>query len=144
MQLIDLLEFPNAQCNNVEVVSEDRRVLLSEYNGKDSIRKIFNHCQVKDWDLNPHKNSLVIYIDDAIELVEGDHITAYGEDVQVGEILYQHIDLGSKCLKPSADVEFRDTKGNYRHWQSWSDGGRIDNIYAQTFDFEDYKEEANV
>ena len=71
-----------------------------------------------------------------IELRRGDKIIACNETVTVGDILFQHIDTGSDYTKAFADVEFRDSKGNYRHYQSWNDGGKIQLKNGKEFEFE--------
>lgn len=65
-----------------------------------------------------------------------DKIIALGEIVIISKILFQSVDLGKGAIKAWADVEFEDEKGNYRHWQSWSDGGKIITANGQEYKFE--------
>ena len=61
-----------------------------------------------------------------IEISKGAVIKALGIKAVVEKILFQHIDVGNeRQIRDMADVEFIDDKGNYRHWQSWSDGGTL-------------------
>lgn len=60
-----------------------------------------------------------------MEIKSGAIVKACGEQVEVKEIIFQDIYLGDRWTKAMADVEFKDSKGNYRHWQSWSDGGSL-------------------
>jgi len=54
-----------------------------------------------------------------IRVCVGDIITAYGHYYTVGKIIYQD------CYMGNYDVEFLDDRGNYHHWKSKFDGGRI-------------------
>lgn len=60
-----------------------------------------------------------------LEITKGMKIEALGVLVTIDKVLYQHCDLGDEYHKRWADVEFEDTNGRYRHWQSWSDGGTL-------------------
>ena len=51
----------------------------------------------------------------------GSIIKACGESAVIKKVLFQDVDLENLM----ADVEFIDESGNYRHWQSWSDGGSL-------------------
>ena len=59
----------------------------------------------------------------------GDSITALGDTATISEILFQSVEFGNRdkggFVDPAADIEFKDEFGNYRHWQSWSDGGTL-------------------
>jgi len=48
-------------------------------------------------------------------------INACGETAVIKKVLFQDVDFDY----PMADIEFLDENGNYRHWQSWSDGGSL-------------------
>lgn len=61
------------------------------------------------------------------ELKVGDYIICKGSKVKIGEILSQ--DFYPCYYTPERsyiDIEFRDTKGKYRHWKSTQDGGTIE------------------
>ena len=60
-----------------------------------------------------------------MELEKGDKIVVPDQGyATIGEIFFQHIYINfERPERSTADVEFRDENGNYRHWQSWSDGG---------------------
>lgn len=59
-----------------------------------------------------------------LEISKGAVIEALGERVTIRNILYQHVSVSnSRDIEDMADVEFIDTNGKYRHWQSWNDGG---------------------
>lgn len=61
------------------------------------------------------------------ELKVGDYIICKGSKVKIGQILYQ--DFYPHPYNPERsyiDIEFRDTKGKYRHWKSDQDGGTIE------------------
>lgn len=61
-----------------------------------------------------------------IEIVPGDVIKVGNEKATVKEILFQDVYLtDSPYSMSTADVEFKDENGMYRHWQSWSDGGML-------------------
>lgn len=61
-----------------------------------------------------------------LKVTKGMKIEAFGERVTIGDIIYQFCDTAENSYrKPWADIEFRDSNGNYRHWQSWSDGGKL-------------------
>lgn len=49
----------------------------------------------------------------------GDIIQALGRFYTVDKIIYQD------CYKGNYDVEFLDSHGDYHHWKSEFDGGRI-------------------
>ena len=81
-----------------------------------------------------------------LEITKGMMIEALGERVTINEVLFQHCDLGNESgvilningsyIKRWADVEFRDSNGNYRHWQSWSDGGTLVTLDGTEYKFE--------
>lgn len=53
-------------------------------------------------------------------------IEALGERVTIRNILFQQISVNNdRDIENMADVEFIDTNGKYRHWQSWNDGGTL-------------------
>lgn len=54
------------------------------------------------------------------EVLVGDVVKAMGYEFTVGEILSQH-DYG----QGEKDVEFKDNKGRYHHWQQWNDKGEV-------------------
>lgn len=71
-----------------------------------------------------------------MEITSGAIIKALGERAEVKDVLFQHIDVENDDPKRWwADVEFYDTNGKYRHWQSWSDGGTLVTKY-NTYKFE--------
>ena len=53
------------------------------------------------------------------EELKGAVITALGETVTIERVIYQFKE------RDGWDIEFVDTKGNYRHWKQWDDGGTI-------------------
>lgn len=67
------------------------------------------------------------------KLEVGDSIICKGEKAEIGEILFQDayvedwVDEDRKYI----DIEFKDTKGKYRHWKSHLDGGKI--MYKDSF-----------
>lgn len=54
-----------------------------------------------------------------IRVYVGDAIQALGHTYVVSKVIYQD------CFNGNYDVEFLDTFGNYHHWKSEFDGGRI-------------------
>lgn len=61
-----------------------------------------------------------------LEISKGAVIEALGERVIIRNILFQQISVNnSRDIEDMADVEFIDTNGKYRHWQSWNDGGAL-------------------
>lgn len=63
-------------------------------------------------------------------LAVGDSVKCGGERVTIGKILFQdayHANLrpGEKGISDYYDIEFEDSKGNYRHWKSNVDGGIV-------------------
>lgn len=59
-----------------------------------------------------------------LEISKGAVIEALGERVTIRNILFQHVSVtNDRETENMADVEFIDTNGKYRHWQSWNDGG---------------------
>ena len=61
------------------------------------------------------------------ELKVGDYIICKGNKVKIGEVLSQDFYLSYYNPERSyIDIEFRDTKGKYRHWKSTQDGGTIE------------------
>ena len=63
-------------------------------------------------------------------LAVGDSVKCRGERVTIGKILSQdayHANLrpGEKGISDYYDIEFEDSKGNYRHWKSNIDGGIV-------------------
>lgn len=61
-----------------------------------------------------------------LEIRKGAVIEALGERVTIRNILFQYVSVSnSRDIEDMADVEFEDTNGRYRHWQSWSDGGAL-------------------
>jgi len=54
-----------------------------------------------------------------MKICVGDLISALGHTYRVGHIIYQ------ECYDGNYDVEFLDDIGNYHHWKSQFDGGRI-------------------
>ena len=63
-------------------------------------------------------------------LAVGDSVKCRGERVTIGKILSQdayHANLrpGEKGTSDYYDIEFEDSKGNYRHWKSNIDGGIV-------------------
>ena len=68
----------------------------------------------------------------------GDYIRVDGERAIVRNIISQDVYIvvnPGTWRKSSADVEFEDEKGNYRHWQSWSDGGTLITNDGTTYRF---------
>lgn len=61
-----------------------------------------------------------------LEISKGAVIEALGERVTIRNILFQHVSVtNDRETENMADVEFIDTNGKYRHWQSWNDGGTL-------------------
>ena len=63
-------------------------------------------------------------------LAVGDSVKCRGERVTIGKILSQdayHANLrpGEKGISDYYDIEFKDSKGKYRHWKSNIDGGIV-------------------
>lgn len=54
-----------------------------------------------------------------VRICVGDAIQALGHTYIVGKIIYQD------SFNGNYNVEFLDTSGNYHHWKSEFDGGRI-------------------
>ncbi len=54
-----------------------------------------------------------------MKICVGDLISALGYTYRVGRIIYQD------CYDGNYDVEFLDSDGNYHHWKSQFDGGRV-------------------
>lgn len=73
---------------------------------------------------------------------QGDKIIALNQKVTIGNVLFQHVYIDpDKPEYSNADIEFHDDKGNYRHYQSWNDGGKI--VWADGFEYEFIKERSN-
>lgn len=60
-----------------------------------------------------------------VEVPKGAVIEALGQRATIRNILYQHVYVCDRDVENMADIEFIDTNGKYRHWQSWSDGGKL-------------------
>ena len=66
------------------------------------------------------------------ELLPGDRIIVGSIRARVGYIIYQDAYPGyslrgeSEATNGSYDIEFIDQYGNYRHWKSEMDGGRVE------------------
>ena len=66
----------------------------------------------------------------------GDKISCKGITCTIGEIFYydKYVETGHPMFKESKDedtyyvfydIEFKDSNGNYRHWKSSYDGGKL-------------------
>ena len=55
----------------------------------------------------------------------GDKITACGITVTIKDIIYQDYYFDRWDNLESWDIEFHDNNGNYRHWKSYLDGGKL-------------------
>ena len=60
------------------------------------------------------------------DVERGDIINCKGIRVIVDEILFQDLYNSEDITRSYADIEFKDQKGNYRHWKSSLDGGNIE------------------
>ena len=68
------------------------------------------------------------------KLEPGDKIICKSQRIEIAEILYQNIYKDkfatSESDKSYIDIEFKDVKGEYRHWKSSIDGGCVEyNVY---------------
>lgn len=102
--------------NYIEVVGD---------NGGDvSTRRYFLSDYQKELDLKEATDPVKL-----LPVRPGDSISALGETATISEILFQSVEFGNRdkggFVDPAADIEFKDENGNYRHWQSWSDGGTL-------------------
>ena len=64
------------------------------------------------------------------KILPGDKISALGEKAIVDKIIYQDFFGYKRAAAPGSDcfgfdIEFIDTKGNYRHWKQNQDGGNV-------------------
>lgn len=71
------------------------------------------------------------------EIVKGDKITVPGiGTATVSEVLSQEVHTGSDNPRMNwIDLEFKDMYGNYRHWQSFSDGGKLTRKNGEVYEF---------
>ena len=77
------------------------------------------------------------YSEKHLELVPGDKITVGHETATIKDILFQDVYLtDSPYSMSTADVEFKDENDNYRHWQSWSDGGTLTTKDGKKYTFQ--------
>ena len=55
----------------------------------------------------------------------GDKINAHGITVTIAKILYQEYYYDRWENSDDWDIELIDENGNYRHWRTWVDGGKL-------------------
>ena len=57
----------------------------------------------------------------------GDKISAKGITCTIGEIFFndRYVEKKDGEYTVFYDIEFKDTNGNYRHWKSYFDGGKL-------------------
>jgi hypothetical protein len=77
------------------------------------------------------------YNEKHLEIEPGDKITVGNDTATVKDILFQDVYLtDSPYSMSTADVEFEDENDNYRHWQSWSDGGTLTTKDGKKYTFQ--------
>lgn len=71
------------------------------------------------------------------EIVKGDKIAVQGVGtVVVNKVIFQDVVLASDNPRMNwIDLEFKDENGNYRHWQSFRDGGKLVRQNGEVYEF---------
>ena len=113
--------------------------------GYDIYHKRSSHFDPYDFVAIKDKDAIkegVMARDKTIEVRPGDKITVGKDTATVGDVLFQDVFLGDDYIMATADVEFKDDKGNYRHWQSWSDGGKLTTKSGEEYEFMKESKEA--
>ena len=111
---------------------------LKEYfNAREELESVDNTLVVKILEGKSVRSVLREYQEKSLEIVPGDKIIVGRDSAVVKKIIFQDVYItDSPYSMSTADVEFEDENDNYRHWQSWSDGGKLITKSGKEYQFQ--------